>query len=174
MTHPVLHVFLDLEDTVITPVVGPWSDAELLQHNIAQIRTALQASDLVPDGTTTLHLFSFALWNAHELAEFNKHVRPRLEEALGQRFFWTPTIDEEILPAIARVTNIHPTRLSFEDICHFYGKHESFRLFIRDKFKHNTSPLSVVLLDDAVINEDFVFLDLKVEGSIRNIDHMPT
>jgi hypothetical protein len=101
-----------------------------------------------------------------------------IEAALRRKITLVPTIDEHILPACARAMSLHPDKVSFTDVCEFWSKHDSFRHFIRDRFKLRSFqelpalPLHVMLLDDMVFNEDFHWPDLNIHGSIKNIDDL--
>lgn len=160
------HLFLDLEDTVITPVLNGWQNAELI--NIDLVRTLIEFEK--PD---RISLFSFALHNRHELDGFTKWVRASLEQALGIELGLIPTVDGDIIPACCRVLKLHPTAVSFQDAIDFWGKHESFRLFIRDRFQlmHKNWGISteVILMDDAVINETWSWPDLNIQGRIIRV-----
>jgi hypothetical protein len=87
-----------------------------------------------------------------------------------------PTVDGQIITACCEVLKIHKSKVDFSDASDFWSKHESFRLFCRFIFsktwKNWNTETEVVFLDDAVINEDFHFLDLRIKGKIRNIDDM--
>ena len=83
------HLFLDLEDTVITPVVNGWDNTELINKElIKQIVDAFK-----PD---FVHIFSFALHNKHEVEEFKLWVRPALESLLEVPICVTPDMDDMI------------------------------------------------------------------------------
>ena len=163
------HLFLDLEDTVITPVVDGWFNTGLI--NLDKVRRIID--EWQPD---FVHIFSFAIWNQQELLRFNHAVRPRLEQALGIKLSIVPTVDDDILRNCCQVLGISPDRVDFSDMSDFWGKHEAFRLCVRQQFattsQHGVTS-EVMLLDDAVFNEFFDWPDLQVRGSILNIDNLP-
>jgi hypothetical protein len=163
------HLFLDLEDTVITPVMDGWFNTHMI--NVAKVRKFI--AEFKPDA---VHLFSFAIWNQEELKRFNLGTRPMLENSLGIKLSGVPTVDDEIIPVCCRVKGIDPGRVNFSDMSDFWGKHDAFRLNMMHMFKntheHDTD-VEVVLLDDAVMNETFEWPDLRVKGRILNIDTMP-
>lgn len=167
MTQPVRHLFLDLEDTVITPVLNGWHNTELI--NMEKVTAFIQKWQ--PD---SVHLFSFAVWNASELDKFNRHTRPMLEAALGKRLSFTPTVDDNILPACCRVKGMSPERVDFSEMSAFWGKHDAFRLYVQDLFCRGAraTPVEVVLLDDAVMHEVFDWPSKQLRGQILNIDEM--
>lgn len=157
---------LDLEDTIITPVVNGWANTELI--NLDLIRRVM--AQFKPD---TLHLFSFAVWNEHELERFNRFVRPMIEHELQLPISSTPTVDDQILPACVREANLHRDTVDFSDMSAFWGKQGAFRLYMRQRHKsthkHGRS-IKAVLLDDAVHNEIFELLDAGVQAAALNID----
>lgn len=167
MESPIRHIFLDLEDTIITPVVNGWFTTELI--NVQKINEVI--GNFRPH---FIHVFSFAIWDKHELDRFNKGTRPMLELALGAALDLVPTVDDDIIPAACRVLRLSPATIDFSDASAFWGKHESFRLFCRDTFKpaSNDLQIEVLLLDDAVINESFEWPDLRIKGHILNIDQL--
>lgn len=162
------HLWLDLEDTVITPVLEGWWKTELI--NIAVVRDVI--AEFKPD---FLHIFSFAIWNETERAQFNAAVRPHLEAALGMEFTTVPTVDDDILPVCCKIMGLTASTVDFQEMSNFWGKHESFRLFMRsvhaNTAKHGVSA-EVMLLDDAVFNETFEWPDLQLRGAILNIDKL--
>lgn len=159
------HLFLDLEDTVITPVVDGWFNthpinAEKIKAFIAKFQPHF------------IHIFSFAIWNQEELKRFNLGTRPMIEQALGVSLSHVPTVDDEILPACISVAKLHHACVTFSDMSDFWGKHEAFRLNMRHMFKSGQVKVEVALLDDMVYNEAFEWPDLKVKGHILNIDQL--
>jgi hypothetical protein len=162
------HLFLDLEDTIITPVVDGWFNTHLI--NLEKIQAVM--ADFEPD---EIHVFSFAVWNQQELVRFNMGTRPMIETRLGKRFSIVPTVDDDIIPACCSIMHIDPGSIVFSDMSDFWGKQESFRLFCRKIFANTHThdiDTEVILLDDAVMNEGFYFPDLRLRGSIHNIDQL--
>ncbi len=156
------HLFLDLEDTIITPVVNGWADFELI--NVDKIRSVIE--EFAPN---SVNLFSFAVWDQHQLALFEQHTLPHIERVLELKISHKPTVDDHIIPACCRQTGTHPSTVEFHDASAFWGKHQSFRLFVRDFFKNKQGDHHVLLLDDAVWDEDWEWHDVRVKGTIRNI-----
>jgi len=159
------HLFLDLEDTIITPVVNGWASFEVI--NLQKIKDLME--EFQPDA---VNIFSFAIHDNHQLKLFNAHTRPFLEEVLGVCLGMVPTVDDDIIPACCSVRSIHPQMVSFSDASDFWSKHESFRLFCRSKFKttfQHGVKTEVMLLDDMVFNEEFSWPDIFVSGKIINI-----
>lgn len=163
------HLFLDLEDTVITPVMNGWFNTHMI--NVQKVRAFI--AEYKPD---SVHLFSFAIWNEAERTRFNLGTRPMLEKSLGITLSAVPTVDDEIIPVACKVMNLGNGSVDFQEMSNFWGKHETFRLNMRHMFKtahQHGNEVEVALLDDAVINEEFYWPDLKVRGRILNIDTMP-
>jgi hypothetical protein len=158
-------LWLDLEDTVITPVVDGWINSSII--NVRKVKHFID--EFRPH---SVNIFSFAIWNQHELGQFNKFCRPFLEKLLGTQFYFVPTVDDDILPVCTKVMNLGNGSVTFSDMSEFWGKHESFRLYMRHMYASGSTPVEVAFLDDAVYNESFSWKDLKVQGQIINIDTM--
>lgn len=165
MTEPRRHLFLDLEDTIIAPVMEGWFRTYLV--NVNKVKAVI--AEFQPHA---IHLFSFAIHNKLELDLFNQGTRTMIEEALGRKLSACPTVDDDIIPVCAKVLGIHYERLDFQDLCDFLGKHEAFRLNMRNMWGKGSSPVELLFLDDAVYNESFEWPDLQVKGRILNIDSM--
>lgn len=157
-------VWLDLEDTVIEPVIFGWQNTPLM--NIAKIQHAL--STLKPH---SLNVFSFAIWDQAQLLGFNTHVRKRLEDAFGMPLSVVPTVDDHIIQACKREMKI-ATDIDFSDMSDFWGKAGSFRHFIADLAKTHPSDVwrEAILIDDVVDSETFELPQLRLRGKIINVD----
>jgi hypothetical protein len=129
-----LNVFLDLEETVI----NNWRDGQLV--NTAKVRSLLK--DL---GVSSVHLFSFAVYNDADKAHFTKVLKPFLEQALEVEFLDNPSVADFKL-ADTQLTGIHWDSLT--DFIQVRGKIDGFRSWCKVKFdkQHN------VLIDDTVPN----------------------
>lgn len=156
-------LWLDLEDTIITPVVEGWNRFEII--NLEKIQEMIRL--IKPN---QINIFSFAIWDEHQRRMFDTHCRPHLEAALDCQFNMVPTVDNHVIPAACQVLGLSPSRVEFSDASSFWSKQESFRLFLRRTFANRES--HHVLLDDAVENEEFEFPHLKISGAILNIDRM--
>lgn len=157
----ICELWLDLEDTIITPAVNGWMNTQII--NAEKIKLCM--SDFSP---TSVNIFSFAIWDQFQLKSFNMGTRPMLEDFLGMKLEIVPTVDDDIIPACCKVMNLSPTTVDFQEMSDFWGKQEAFRLFMRSrKFETETS---VVFLDDVVEEENFAFPNLKLSGTILNID----
>lgn len=163
------HLFLDLEDTCIAPVLQGWHRTELVKTE--KVRRFIELWK-----PTHTHLFSFAIHNVHELAGFNQGTRPMLEKALGVRIQMTPTVDDDITPACCKLQGLSPQLTTFTEVVEFWGKQTAFRMFIRQMhprlFKRESfeEELSVALLDDAVFDEVFIWPNENIRGVVRNVD----
>ncbi len=157
------HLFLDLEDTCITPVVNGWANSDII--NQKKIRKWIEVTK--PD---FVNIFSFAIWNQAEKRKFNNDLRPELERELGIKFNLVLTVDDNIIPTCCRVMGLHPDMVDFQEMYNFWGKQGAFRLFMQDFVKDN--PTEFTLLDDVVFDEDINWPRLYSRGSIINIDQM--
>ena len=169
MSKAVRHLFLDLEDTVILPVVDGWFNTHMI--NVQKIRAFI--AEFKPD---FVHIFSFAIWDDFQKNAFNVGTRPMLEKSLGVTLSSVPTVDNEILPVATQMMGMGEGLVNFQEMSNFWGKQEAFRLNIRHSFKNSHAhgkDVEVVLLDDVVFNEEFYWPDLRVRGRILNIDQIP-
>lgn len=157
------HLFLDLEDTVIEPVTYGWESPKLI--NVDKVRGFIAQVN-----PSAVHIFSFAVATAEDVAHFEQHVKPLLEEALGVSITHCPTLFEHIIPECCQHSNLAEDKVSIEDVCDFWGKQGSFKHYVQQVFKGLEHPVEVVLLDDAVTDEDFNFPALGVSGWVRNVD----
>lgn len=156
--------FIDLEDTVIEPVLSGWPAAS----PCAAIEKVKRALDVwKPD---EVQLFSFAIGDSAELEGFNTHVKGWLQERLGHSIVASPTVNDDVIPAICRQRRLHRSKVAFRDVVDFLGKHEGFRLFVRDCFARVDGGVEVLLIDDAVLNESFEWPDLRIKGQIINVE----
>ena len=165
MTERTRWLFLDLEDSVITPVMNGWFNTEVI--NATKVKTFI--AEFKPD---YVNIFSFAIWNEKEKKQFELGAKPMLEQALGITLSYVPTVDDDILPSCLKVMGITSNTTDFADMSAFWGKQEAFRLNVRHIFKSGRVPVEVVLLDDAVFNENFEWPNLQVKGRVLNIDQL--
>lgn len=164
----VRHLWLDLEDTVITPVLDGWFNTHLI--NVDKVRFIM--NEFKPD---SVHLFSFAIWNEQQLLRFEAGTKPMLENSLGVKLASTWTVDEDIIRMCCSVMNMSVETVDFQEMSNFWSKHEAFRLCMRHTFKNTHAhdiDTEVLLLDDFVINENFEWPDLRIKGRIINIDKL--
>jgi hypothetical protein len=159
------NLWLDLEDTIIAPVTNGWPQTSLV--NEEKILAFIE--EYKPDH---VHIFSFAIWNQFEFRAFQLFTQPMIERVLMIKLDVIPTVDDHIIKACCRVMKMAHEYVDFEEMSNFWGKHEAFRLFLRDRYKSGSVETDHVLLDDAVFNEEFVWPDLKIKGRVLNIDQM--
>lgn len=163
-------LWLDLEDSVISPVVDGW-------HNIELINIELVRNVIASFAPTTVNIFSFAIWNERELLKFNTFVREHLARALGVSFNLILTVDRDIIPTCCQQMGMSPSTVDFQEMSNFWSKQGAFRLCMRHhainhRRHHPNLPLHVLLLDDAVYNERTVWPDLQTTVEQRNIDQL--
>ena len=158
---------LDLESTIITPVLDGWWNTHLVNTN--RIKSFIEGYQ--PD---FINIFSFAIWDGEQLRKFNEGTRPMIENFLERKLNIVLRVDQDIIPACCTVMKIHPSKVDFKDMSDFWNKHQAFRLYIynhhRKTYETTANETVVTLLDDVVINEHFIWPDLHVSGSIIYID----
>lgn len=152
------HLFLDLEDTVITPANDGWHNTEPI--NIARVRRFIDSWK--PD---YVNIFSFAIWDDQQLRLFDFHVRPWLERELGIRFNHIPT-REQIKMRCSVAMRMANDMVSEQDLMDFWGKQMSFRLYIPQWLRNGGD---VALLDDVVHDEDWFTHSPAINAEVRNI-----
>jgi hypothetical protein len=159
---------LDLEDTVVTPIVSGWPNFDVINvEKVQQVLTGFEPH--------TVNIFSFAIWNNQERDLFNTHCRPHLERALGVTFNQVLSVDDDIIPACCRQMKISPKHVDFQEMSNFWSKQGAFRLWMRQHAsnlrRHQPNQqLHALLLDDVVYNERLVWPDLQTTVEQRNID----
>lgn len=163
-------LFIDLEDTVITPVVNGWFKTELI--NIDKVKDVIRSFE-----PHAINIFSFAIWNERERNGFEAGTRELLERALGIRLNLVLTVDEDIIPVCCRQMGIHADSVDFQEMSAFWSKQGAFRLCMRHHAENHRRhrpnlPLHALLLDDAVYNERLVWPDLQTTIEQRNIDQL--
>ncbi len=125
-----------------------------------------------------VNIFSFAIWDSHQLKLFNQHHRPHLEKALGVTLNLVWTVDDDITPMCCRQMGcLSPERVDFNEMSAFWGKQGAFRLCMRHHAtnlrRHSPNQqLHLLLLDDVVYNERLVWPDLQTTVEQRNIDQL--
>ena len=153
-------LFLDLEDTLTTPIVNGMANCHLV--NLEKVRSL--ASEFSPD---EVHLFSFAIHSDFDQRAFNVILRNWLEEQFKLKFsFEVPLKASDLIEKAAINKKLMPSLVSFEDACEFWGKDLCFKLFVKETLRN----CEVLLLDDCVDNESFEFKDINVKGSMIKID----
>jgi hypothetical protein len=161
------HLFLDLEDTVITPCLGSWQDVDFI--NIDLVKRVIE--EFSPD---TVSVFSFAIDDDADLFKFQEHVQPFLEKALGCKFTIVPHM-EHVREVLADVNNfISKDSVSRMDINDFWNKQKAFRDWMSwNQRKHvqlgNPLPtITAFFLDDTVETETVCMPHLKLEVIMEN------
>ena len=158
--------FIDLEDTVIAPVLQGWRVAEPigLARNVGKLLREWRPDEV--------RVFSFAVRNDDDVREFREHVQPWLERLLGFGISEVPTTDGLIIPAVSNLLKLHPSRVDFSDVVDFLGKGGSFRLFAKACAMKAAEPMDVLLVDDAVDDEAFEFPRLDLSGRLVNAERL--
>lgn len=119
-----------------------------------------------------IRIFSFAIWDQHDLRGFDADLKGQLETTLGLKIIRTPTVSDDILPDCCAEMGIDFSTVDFSDVSDFWSKHQSFRLWLRhqSEMRNKNSPLlEVLFLDDEVFDEDFFWPTMNIRGRIRDI-----
>jgi hypothetical protein len=160
---PQKHIFFDLEDTLITPVIEGWLMCELVNfHKIQSILNEFQP--------THVHTFTFAIHDDNDRCGFEAHCKQWIEQT-HQFTFSTCNGIHEIRERCCRVKGLQSNLTSISDMVEFWGKQVSFRLFAEDWFKqsfskHNPNqPVEIMLVDDSIIPEKFELFDGMLKAS---------
>lgn len=158
-------LFLDLEDTIITPATLGWHLCELI--NVEKINKFIKDNNI-----EVVSIFSFAVHNKREKELFKKHDQEMIENAIGMKLFRIPTMDDDIIPACARQKMLAPSMVSFNDIVEFWGKDLAFQLFLKDSLQNNRTPMKIFFLDDAIDDFHFQIPKLNLDVQTFNIDEL--
>ena len=156
-------LFLDLEDTIITPVVNGWFSADLM--NVGKIKSFIER-----EGIEDFMIFSFAIWNDKDLEDFNRICRPMIEKSLGVNFGFIPTLEKDILDSCCKQKGISSSEISTMEVRDFWGKDLSFVLCAKDWFSKNESHHTVILLDDMVQTMSVTFKKENLTVQLFNIE----
>lgn len=141
----VKHLYLDLEDTVITPVTAGWLTGEIITAHIATVRKLCQWADRVS-------IFSFAVGSASDRDGF-REIQKWLEDAIGCDIAHVPTCDEiQAVIATHKKFAHGPGFFDFDDMCCFYGKEGAFDLWIKKRWLDGAyaDGDQIMLLDDTI------------------------
>jgi hypothetical protein len=152
------HLFLDLEDTIITPNTGGWLATDVINQD--RVRNFIQREKF-----DKIHIFSFAIWHQADLESFNRDLRRWLEIHFQAKFDIIPTVQNDIIPAVEKSLGLGKNTVSLSDMVEFLGKGGAFRHFVKGKFNDQ----SVALLDDSVDNETIIWPDNNQVARIINI-----
>lgn len=147
-------VFLDLEETIIYS----WSNPLLC--NVHKIRTYLRKHNI-----TEIHIFSFAIYNVVDQAEFVRDMKPAIEEALGVTVLSWPSV-RDMLKADYELTGVHfDSGTEVHDYITIRGKPQGFINYINSRCEYNYA----VLIDDIVPNQTVIFHDPGCRVDLINV-----
>lgn len=159
-------LYLDLEETIVTPANEGWHLCELI--NIGKIKEFIAHHKI-----EVVNLFSFALHNQKEKELFIKYNRSMIEDALGMNLFEIPTMDQHIIPACCKQKKININKVNFQDVVSFWNKDISFVLYLKEKYRNNIYNHEIFFLDDAISDMNFSFPNLHFTAQCFNIDELP-
>jgi hypothetical protein len=157
------HLFLDLENTLVAPVNNGWESFELI--NIDKIRKAIDIFS-----ADTISIFSFALWTKNDVDLFNQRARTTIEQTLGRGLTNVFSVHDILLKCAATVGKCPSTFNASEinrEISPVIGKQEAFKLFCKSSYN---SAAQVLLIDDTVFDEKFIWPQFNFSGIIYKID----
>ena len=140
--HP--RVFLDLEQTII----DEWSNPVLI--NVGKISNFLRQNNV-----DEIEIFSFAIWDEKDEANFCCELETRLMEALGLQVRFIVHRVDQISNAVFKNTGVLWER---QELITCLGKQEAFTQFCRAKFGKGDH---CILLDDMVMNSVTVDTDFN-------------
>lgn len=158
-------LFLDLENTILTPNFSGWQDCELI--NIDKIIKFINNNNI-----TVVNIFSFALHNNQDKELFIIHCRELIESAIKHHLNLIPTVNEQIIPFCCNQKNRHNKNMTFQELCRFWGKDLSFILFLKEFYKNNKTSQQIFFLDDAIEDFNFEIPKLKLKVATFNIDNL--
>jgi len=154
-----LNVFLDLEETVI----DDWFSCCFLNNKIEKIKNLINKFSLeflnekANENNVNLILFSAAVTNEEDLKEFNKFIKPILEEKLELKFNEVVMFDNKTIFGLAKKCGIKPTNDdTIHDIFMFNIKEEVFNLVVK---KNEINILFDDTVEDKICFEGLSFLD---------------
>ncbi len=161
LRRPLTHLFLDLEDTIITPAIGGFAKTQLI--NVEKIQNFIQLTQ--PD---TLNIFSFAIYDDTCLANFfNTYTDKMIEKSLGMNLINIPTV-QNMIDIFTHHMRIGIGTVDISDFFQMVGKQTAFRHFVKRKSSNNLND-TFILVDDVVEWEEFQFPGAK--GIVRNVDN---
>lgn len=134
--------FIDLENTII----DDWQAGNLLPQNIKKIRAEIR-NLLGHDDEFELNIFSFAILNEHDAAEFDVRFRKQIEQIFNCRCkVWTK---EQIKKDVLAARNLNNNSMDEFEFSSIFGKDLSFIFFCQQQGIHNA-----ILWDDVVKDVD--------------------
>lgn len=151
-----ISLHLDLEETVI----DSWESMTILPSKInaiASLAKSLQISEF--------SVFSFAVWNAQDQAEFARYLQPILERMLRMECIGCPTVDD-IMEADRRQTNVRFDEGELGEWIAVRGKADAFRNFILQRGTVGTH----ILVDDVVPDSVLYMSKSSIAVVLKNID----
>lgn len=141
--------FLDLEETVI----DSWQSGRLV--NVNKLKT-LNMSEVT--------IFSFAVWNAQDIAHFDKQLRSMIELAVNVKVVKCPTV-QDMMEADTKFTGVH----WHGDVTEFITLRGKFNAFVHwSNLMHPTD--DCMLVDDIVPNVDIVNRDTGRKLAFLNVN----
>lgn len=158
------HIFLDLEDTIITSVITKFSDVELI--NVNSIKTFIEQEK--PD---IVSIFSFALWDDCDVKAFKEHCLPMIEDALSIKIHLIPSMHDKIIPSCCHQRKMTPSSVDVSDTIAFWSKDLSFLLCMKEWYPRGNT--HCILIDDIVDDVEMHFKQNDLRVSMVNVNSLP-
>jgi len=159
-------LFLDLEDTIITPTLAGWTSCEVLGNFCIHRLLPFMRTERFD----RIGIFSFAIDNAADKDKFATQLQGFIEKFLGVKFTIIPHV-EEIVAALRVVSGING-ELPLADVVSFWGKAGAFHKWIR--WMHSQGRLQgvdeIVFIDDSVETETWLMFKETLEVRVLNIE----
>ena len=142
--HPTTVVCLDLEKVLI----DSWYDVTLCPNN----RNLLEEYGVT--GGFPVEIFSFAVDNLRDSTFFHKAWKESLEKCFNIKIVEVMTV-HELMDIHERVTGCSISMLKYK----MRGKTEGFLEYVKylESLKETQEPVSYILFDDLVDNQDVIF-----------------
>lgn len=150
------HLFLDLEDTIITPVMSSWASTDIELINTQKVCNFIEKER--PD---YIHIYSFAIWHDKDRDEFTQFLLPYIKRRMGVNISFIPTV-EEIANVLDGVFVSKP--LEHRDMSKL-GKQLTFIEYVKKKF----SKCECILIDDMVEDSIHTFIDKRLSVRCINV-----
>lgn len=155
MSHIKKHLFIDLEETLI----DNWQRANLWKRNKVWEFLGDHFCHTQNDPPLDATVWSFAVWDAKDIVDFNKRMKRWLEDVFNLNFVRVVTT-EQMRDAIVELKGFN-MGLDVSEMVQLWGKDRSLEDWVKLHMKDFVNS-EIVLLDDMVINRTVHFEDDNV------------
>ena len=149
-----LHVFLDLEQTLVESWDAPWrvNQCQAFRDLLVKIQTDFPNAEF--------HMFSFAIWDVNDVLTF-EGFKENIENSFNIKISNIPTRDN-VLRAVKSVRKLQI--LDGDEMSQLFGKSDSWLDFCKC---HNIT--DAILFDDLVNNMFSTFLWNDIGFTLRTL-----